>query len=320
MSDTAIKLGMIVRHPNKPEWGPGKVVKLAAGKAWVVWRDLPDREAKVLVLTHAPLVPADDQHDPVLDNLPPLTEEGGKLVLPRLRVPFDDAVAQFLNRFPLGFKDPGYIGDRVTGERMYKWVAHEAFVRRLGDGRLRQLLASEPDAAVAEIVRCVREVNLVSPFEKAAFSDGMADAQAARRLAGALADLIEAEQPDEATFGSYAQALVSIPAERGRVATWPVATLIPYLLQPDRHMFLKPEVTQNAAEALGFHLNYRATPNWTTYSRLLAMTRLYREKLKPLAPQDNIDVQSFYWVACGGYEPTGGAGAVVTNCEKAATE
>ncbi len=32
------------------------------------------------------------------------------------------------------------------------------------------------------------------------------------------------------------------------------------------------------------------------------MAEIYKEKLAPLVPVDMIDVQSFFWVACGGYE------------------
>lgn len=37
----------------------------------------------------------------------------------------------------------------------------------------------------------------------------------------------------------------------GRVATWPVATYLPYLWQLDRHNFLKPEVTKTFADRVG---------------------------------------------------------------------
>ena len=66
-------------------------------------------------------------------------------------------------------------------------------------------------------------------------------------------------------------------------------------------MFLKPEVTNAAAEALGFHLNYRSDPNWLTYKCLLTMSTIYKERLATLKPVDFIDVQSFFWVVGGGY-------------------
>jgi hypothetical protein len=93
-----------------------------------------------------------------------------------------------------------------------------------------------------------------------------------------------------------------LPAERGPVAKWTVATIIPFLAQPNRFMFLKPEVTKKAADSLGFELNYKAEPNWLTYKCLLRMADIYGQKLAYLKPRDLIDVQSFFYVACGGYK------------------
>jgi len=45
-----------------------------------------------------------------------------------------------------------------------------------------------------------------------------------------------------------------------------------------------------------FNLNYRSQPNWLTYSRLIAMSRAFHEKLEPLGVRDMIDVQSFIWL------------------------
>jgi hypothetical protein len=84
-----------------------------------------------------------------------------------------------------------------------------------------------------------------------------------------------------------------------------VATIIPFLAQPNRHMFLKPEVTRKAADSLGFELNYRPEPNWLTYKSLLRMADIYGQRLAYLEPRDLIDVQSFFYVACGGYKSLG---------------
>ena len=65
-------------------------------------------------------------------------------------------------------------------------------------------------------------------------------------------------------------------------------------------MFLKPEVTKTAAERLGFDLLYTSTPNWGTYSRLLDMSRLLMQSLKPLGARDLIDVQSYIWMTGSG--------------------
>jgi hypothetical protein len=67
-------------------------------------------------------------------------------------------------------------------------------------------------------------------------------------------------------------------------------------------MFLKPEVTKQAASTFQFDLRYEATPNWETYDALLRMGRVYLELLIPFGARDFVDVQSFIYVTCGGYE------------------
>jgi hypothetical protein len=304
MSSESLSVGTLVIQTAKPEWGPGKVVKSDGDCVYVVWRDLPDQEAKKMVcsfLTRAP-----EQSDDILDNLPPLREKDGKLILPAARITFQQAVDAFLRYFPQGFYDPGFIGNsKKKGERFYKVAAHEYYLAHLGGGRFRELLASELTTLVQEVERCVSQVNLLHMTEAAAFRDALRDEKAARRLFVTLADLLDAEEILEPLFISYFDAVCSLPAERGPVAKWTVATIMPFLARPDLYMFLKPEVTRKAAESLGFELNYKAEPNWLTYKCLLRMAEIYGEKLASLKPRDLIDVQSFFYVACGGYKALG---------------
>jgi hypothetical protein len=80
------------------------------------------------------------------------------------------------------------------------------------------------------------------------------------------------------------------------VLTWPIVTVFPFLAQPDRHIFLKPNVTRVAAAQYGFDLPYQSRPNWRTYASLLDLAERVRADLRDLHPRDMIDVQSFLWV------------------------
>jgi hypothetical protein len=80
------------------------------------------------------------------------------------------------------------------------------------------------------------------------------------------------------------------------VASWPVATIMLYLAQPQRHMLLRPSVSQQAALRFGFELNYAPRPNWRTYNALLTMSQQLLKELSPLGARDLIDVQSYMWV------------------------
>jgi hypothetical protein len=75
---------------------------------------------------------------------------------------------------------------------------------------------------------------------------------------------------------------------------------------PGEHIFLKPEVTQLAAEILSYDIRYEPRVNWATYERVLGLAAEIKARLsalgqEELVPKDMIDVQSFIWVV-GNYE------------------
>jgi hypothetical protein len=67
------------------------------------------------------------------------------------------------------------------------------------------------------------------------------------------------------------------------------------LVQPERHIFLKPNVTRVAAENYGFDFRYASRPSWSGYANLLEFASLVRRDLRD-RPRDMIDIQSFIWV------------------------
>lgn len=216
------QVGTLVHHPKMKEWGPGKVVKIDAERVHVVWRDVPDREAKVMLRSAVERAP--DQHDEVLENLPPLVEKDGRLSLPTRRITLAQAVAAFHSRYPRGFYDPDYIGDMKHGERHYKWKAHEYYVQSLGGGQFRTLLENDLTTLVQEVERCVGKVNLLYLTEAAAFRDALRDERAARTFLRALCDVLDADPTSEKVFAPYARAVCDLPAlkEVGwRRGQWP---------------------------------------------------------------------------------------------------
>ena len=76
------EVGMIVAHPKRPEWGPGKIVAVSADRIHVVFRDALERKAKVMMRTVALLDEAEVQSDTLLDSLPPAKQDGSDWLLP----------------------------------------------------------------------------------------------------------------------------------------------------------------------------------------------------------------------------------------------
>ena len=81
-------------------------------------------------------------------------------------------------------------------------------------------------------------------------------------------------------------------------AKWTIATYLPFLWQPDTHMFLKPEVTKLFADRVGheFALLYRPDLELDVYRSLLDLATGATAAIGALRPRDRIDVQSFIWV------------------------
>jgi hypothetical protein len=289
------KVGMIVTHPNKPEWGPGKIQALNGNSLIVYFRDFlekkPGDAQKTLSTDYVKLNIASVQNDPWLDNLPPYKQ--GQTQPPKIRLTMKQGIEAFLAKFPAGFSDQGYFKE----ERQYKWDAHQHYVELLGDGQYEKLLSSDTlNELVKRILSVESKVNLLNKYEKVAFRDALKDKNASGTYLGALQNVL-LEGPKEDVFTPYFESVNDLPAEVGksRVATWPVATVLPYLARPDVFMFLKPEVTKDCAERLKFNLNYDSKPNWLTYSKLMIMCDLLMQHLKPLGARDMIDLQSFIW-------------------------
>lgn len=291
--------GMIVENVGAPSWGPGKIVHVSGDNLHIIFRDLEEDMARVFQAEAPALRVTKEQSDAVLDNLPPLIEKTGRWVLPAKRLTLESAKRRFLHEFPAGFADPSY----MEKERDYKLAAHLKFQQLLGIPEIRALLSARDYKKLGQkVMQVVGGFNLVSPYEKAAFRDAMGEGAAVQSFFTTLLKVFDTKPLTSEVFEEFADAVTSLPAPEGRVATWPVATIFLYLAEPARFMFLKPEVTKAAADSLGFDLRYSATLSWNTYDALQRMGELYLDLLRPLGARDFVDVQSFIWVACGGYD------------------
>jgi len=200
---------------------------------------------------------------------------------------------RFLRFFPGGFADETYL----DWERNYKAAAHERWRAELNRSAFRSLLAADDVGEITtRFIRIESRTNLLFSFEKMALRDAVRDADAARTMAGGLYDLLYGADPLHQRFDRWSDTIASLPRRGTRVLTWPIVTVFPFLAQPDRHLFLKPNVTRVAAAQYGFDLPYRPRPNWQTYASLLDLADRVYADLRDLQPRDMIDVQSFLWV------------------------
>ena len=159
------------------------------------------------------------------------------------------------------------------------------------------------------VLTAFQKTNLLSPFETMRVRDLLhsppADAfvNAAARFAlgegvQAWVDMAELAKPFDA-------------------AKWPVLTYLPFLWRPDRHMFLKPEVTKGFAERVGhpFVHAYGASPEIGVYESLLDLVARTETEIAAFDPVDRIDVQSFIWVV-GAYTEKDAPSAEIAAAEQ----
>jgi hypothetical protein len=165
-------------------------------------------------------------------------------------------------------------------------------------GGFRALAVSSPEKAATLIERMIlTKAPLLHPQgEIVPLREAVFRPDNTVRYFSALADLLEAPSLTAEVFDNYLQALASWPLiGSGNLAKWPIVTIIPFLVQPSVHMFLKPGRTKEITRRLGVDILYSATPSWDTYQRLLAFSNDLLEFLKPHGALDMIDVQSFIW-------------------------
>jgi hypothetical protein len=200
---------------------------------------------------------------------------------------------KFLRFFPGGFADETY----VEWERGYKWHAHERWVERLEQSAYRALLDRGRFGEIAEhAVRVESRTNLLFSFEKMALRDAVRSPSGARAFAEGLYEFLFGGGNDESRFERWCETVAELPRRQTRVLTWPLLTVFGFIAQPERHIFLKPNVTRIAAHEYGFDFVYRSRPNWETYASLLSFANEVRRDVRDLRPRDMIDLQSFIWV------------------------
>lgn len=202
-------------------------------------------------------------------------------------------ISKFLHYFKKGFQDEKYI----AWERQYKWEAHTQFQQKLDAKTFKELLSAKAYEKIAETaIQIESKTNLLFSFEKMAIRDAVKSKEGAKQFASGLFQYLYTAGSLQQRFENFVESISQLPRKQTRVLTWPLVTVFNFIAQPERHIFLKPKVTQRAAEKYKFDFDYISPPNWDTYESLLAFAEQIRSDAKLLRPRDYIDLQSFIWV------------------------
>ena len=200
---------------------------------------------------------------------------------------------KFLHYFRKGFRDEKYI----AWERQYKYDAHIQFQQNLNQKAFKELLAGEEFERIAQTaIKIESKTNLLFSFEKMAIRDAVRSREGAALFSSGLYHYLYSKGPIQKRSETYIDVVRQLSRKQTRVLTWPLLTIFGFIADPTTHIFLKPKVTQSAAEKYKFDFDYISAPNWKTYESLLAFADQIRTDTRQLHPLDFIDLQSFIWV------------------------
>jgi hypothetical protein len=200
---------------------------------------------------------------------------------------------KFLRFFKQGFYDETYI----EWERGYKWAAHEAWARLLGERDYKRRLQDGDFLGIAaDAVRLESRTNLLFSFEKMALRDALKSQEDAALFARGLFEYVYGRGDVRSRFERWVETVAALPRRQTRVLTWPLVTVFGFIGDPKTHMFLKPNVTRVAAREYGFPFEYASRPSFDVYRSLLDFASAVRRDQRDLRPRDMIDAQSFIWV------------------------
>lgn len=288
-------VGVLVEHTV---WRRGKVIEIVSPYAIIHFpalADSPQGPQRKLREDAPQLTKSNVQSDPELDAIetgPAKPKKISKRKVKDLQNQLDEAVQWFEQTYPNKFTDEKFIDNDLRNKR----AAAEVFQANFGEGRGAAMVDQAKHAEIASTLDGIfRATNILSPFEVKAVHKAFAkgDESATKVLGQTLAFL---NNPGQQTFKLMAEAVSQLPADGGKVHTWPIVTLLPFLADPKRFIALKPTNTELMAARMGANLKYDTTPNWETYDAFLRMTGQLLDRLKPLGAQDMIDAQQFMWV------------------------
>ena len=276
-----LSLGDRVFHPNKKDWGLGKVLNVTTDNIDVFFVGTgTKRLSKSFVQLEIAQGPAAKHR--LLDNLLETSQiSSADYVTPEM------AIDHFLTIYPNGFAEPDYL----KNERDANVRAHQLCIQLLGETEISGLVAEHRYQEVCDRARHTESVTtLLTKGDKTAFYSTLNMPENQKLFSVGLADLLYGADSEEDRFKRFLRVLDLLEINR-----WPYATLFGFIRFPQERAFVKPTVIQNAAKALCWRINYKSEPNWQGYAAVLRLYNHLNTSLveEGLIPRDMIDVQSF---------------------------
>ncbi len=280
--------GQRIIYKKQKEWGIGELLQDSYGpQANIFFSNVRN---KIIQRKHDDIVilEGQDASDSYLDNLSRETIKNKGTVD---KIPFPQIVENFLNLFKGGLYGPVL----EYYERDYKVKASQKFLADLSESEFKRLIENELWEEVAGRIKKCHALNLLSKFETIKFGDVLKERSAQQHIAKGLFELLYGQDDLQIRFEKYVICLAEFECDK-----WPIITLPLFLCFPVDNVFIKPDMTKEAAANRDFDIQYDSKLNWNTYAKVRSLyddihTRLSDDENKALHPRDMIDVQTFLW-------------------------
>jgi hypothetical protein len=187
----------------------------------------------------------------------------------------------------------GFYGERqAEEERDYKVAASEECRRLFDREAFCELLERDEWAELVQRFKTVvSSTTLIQgAFEKPKLIDTVKNPANTAIYFRALYDSLWGEGELLERFDRYCKVLEDLG-----LAKWTYATYFAFLTDPERCMFVKPEMLKKSIELANHWLEYEPTPSARKYGEILEFSRWLQERIAVLKPRDMIDVHSFMW-------------------------
>jgi len=195
-------------------------------------------------------------------------------------------IATFKEQYPGGF----YGEQQARDERDYKVRAAAEFKELLGKTEFEALLHSgEYQTLYDRAARLVGLTNFIQgSFEKPVLLDTIKANTSAYMTA--LFELVWGADELEQRFDRFVEFSESL-----NLAKWTDVTYFMFLSDPEKHMFVKPEMLKRSLQISQYPVEYYSTPSYDNYRQILEFSEWLKARIAELKPRDMIDVHSFMW-------------------------
>lgn len=290
-------------HSKRPEWGLAIIARAGRKKNRYLFQDgrmraFPAKFCHFMEPADKPLDVATRVARQLASQLDGHSFENPPAAKPSRddKVTLDDQIRIFLKLFPGGFEDPDYVKTVRTAEKRRKRHREPAIDdarQTLGQARLEAMIEVGDHDGVMDAVRAViNGTSLCSTRDKSVL--GELPDELRPDFAVAVRDLLHGES---AFFDRFTRFMAVLDHDRAGRVTWPLATVLPALVEPAQHVVVKPSVFRKQAEWMAPRLPYNKLPNAGLYERFRRMAEAVGEKLTEAghAPRDMFDVYDFIW-------------------------